>query len=124
MKKKDGAKVVRRQTPSFVNRIGLTKSQPQCYFSEKNTSLKYYKKITSVHRATAGPVPNAIASRPPPIAPPALPIADRVALRVVYHPPPPPPAATGIGGGGGGDGGKVGGCGGGSIGGGEDGGSG
>ncbi len=26
--KKDRAKVVRRQTPSFVNRIGLTKSQP------------------------------------------------------------------------------------------------
>ena len=26
--KKECAKVVRRQTPSFVNRIGLTKSQP------------------------------------------------------------------------------------------------
>jgi hypothetical protein len=80
----------------------------------------------AVHRATATavPSPNGIASHPPPIAPPALPIADRVALRVVYHPPPPPPAATGIGGGGGGDGGKVGGCGGGSGGGGEEGGSG
>jgi hypothetical protein len=38
LEKKDGAKAARRQTPSFVNRIGLTKSQP--YAPNKSTATK------------------------------------------------------------------------------------